>query len=58
MMKSEEIKIVLQCILMFDDGLSKPEVCDFGFNCFLVNSAYHYWESLKLTQVTEGVPYR
>ena len=51
MMKSEEIRIVLQCILFFDDGLTKEEVCSFGFNCHLVNSAYQYWESLKLAQV-------
>ena len=53
-MKSEEIRIVLQCILFFDDGLTKSEVCEFGFNCHLVNSAYQYWESLKLTQIAQG----
>lgn len=53
MMNPEEIKIVLQCILFFEDGLSKLEVCAFGFNCHIVNSAYQYWNSLKLAQVPE-----
>ena len=58
-MEKEEIKIVLQCIMFFEhDGLSKGEVCDFGFNCHLVNSAYNYWQSMKLAQVAPGVPYQ
>ena len=54
MMEHEEIKVVLQCILFFEDGLSKEEVCMFGFNCHVVNSAFHYWESLKLAQIPKG----
>ena len=53
MMNTEEIKIVLQCIMFFEDGLSKTGICEFGFNCHIVNSAYHYWESLKLAQLPE-----